>query len=112
MTGAPPGGTNRSVWPPSPRPSCSTACIGPLRAGSARAEAFVERLVAAIPVYPFDPVTARIHASLWASLAAKGAAVGSRDLWIAATAIGLGFRVATRDRRSFGRIPGLEVVSL
>jgi predicted nucleic acid-binding protein len=65
-----------------------------------------------LPVFPFDLVTARIHATLWASLAAKGASVGSHDLLIGATAIALGYRVATRDRRSFGKIPGLEVVVL
>ena len=74
-----------------------------------RRETFVERLLAALPVVPFDLVTARIHASLWAHLAAKGATVGPHDLLIAATAIAAGYRVATRDRRSFGRIPGLEV---
>ena len=77
-----------------------------------RREAFVERLLAVLPVFPFDFVTARIHASLWAGLASKGASVGSHDLLIAATAIALGYRVATRDQRSFGRIPGLEVVVL
>ena len=75
-----------------------------------RREAFVERLLAVLPVFPFDLVTARIHASLWASLAARGARVGSHDLLIGATAIALGYRVATRDRRSFGKIPGLEIL--
>jgi tRNA(fMet)-specific endonuclease VapC len=75
-------------------------------------EAFVERLLAVLPVFPFDLVTARIHASLRAGLASKGASVGSHDLLIGATAIALGYRVATRDRRSFGKIPGLEVVVL
>jgi predicted nucleic acid-binding protein len=75
-------------------------------------EAFVERLLAVLPVFPFDLVTARIHASLWADLAAKGESVGSHDLLIGATAIALGYGVATRDRRSFGKIPGLEVVIL
>ena len=77
-----------------------------------RREAFVERLLAVVPVFPFDLETARIHASLWARLASKGASVGSHDLLIGATAIALGYRVATRDRRSFGRVPGLEVVVL
>jgi len=77
-----------------------------------RREAFVERLLAVLPIFPFDLVTARIHASLWASLAAKGANVGPHDLLIGATAIAVGYRVATRDRRSFGRIPGLELVVL
>ena len=77
-----------------------------------RREAFVERLLAVVPVLPLDLVTARIHASLWASLSAKGANVGAHDLLIAATAIAAGHRVATRDRRSFGRIPGVVVVLL
>jgi len=77
-----------------------------------RREAFVERVLAALPILPFDLIAARIHASLWAQLAAKGVSVGAHDLLIAATAIAAGYRVATRDRRSFGRIPGLEVVLL
>jgi predicted nucleic acid-binding protein len=77
-----------------------------------RRETFVERLLAVLPVLPFDLVTARLHASLWASLAAKGTSVGAHDLLIGATAIAAGYRVATRDRRSFGKIPGLEVVVL
>lgn len=74
-----------------------------------RRESFVERILAVVPVIAFDLVTARIHASLRASLAAKGVNAGAHDLLIAATAISAGYRVATRDRRSFGRIPGLEV---
>jgi tRNA(fMet)-specific endonuclease VapC len=77
-----------------------------------RRETFVERLLAALPILPFDGVTARIHASLWASLASKGTTVGAHDLLIAATAIAAGYRVLTRDRRSFGRIPGLDVLVL
>jgi len=82
------------------------------RAQRHRRETFVERLLDALPVFPFDLVTARIHASLWASLAAKGVTVGAHDLLIGATAIATGYRLTTRDRRSFGRIPGLEVVIL
>lgn len=77
-----------------------------------RRETFVERLLAALPVFPFDLVTARIHASLWAGLAAKGTNVGPHDLLIGATAIAVGYRVTTRDRRSFSKIPGLEVLIL
>jgi tRNA(fMet)-specific endonuclease VapC len=75
-----------------------------------RRETFVERLLAVLPILSFDLVTARVHASLWAGLAAKGTSVGAHDLLIGATAIAAGYRVATRDRRSFGKIPGLEVV--
>jgi len=75
-----------------------------------RREAFVERLLEHLPVLPFDLVTARIHARVWADLAAKGSAAGERDLMIAATAMARGHAVATRDERSFPRIPGLSLV--
>jgi len=87
---------------------------GVYRAASGRRrvqrEAFVERLLEHLPVLPFDLVTARLHARVWAELAAKGVAVGERDLMIASTAMAGGHEVATRDTRSFPKIPGLRVV--
>jgi predicted nucleic acid-binding protein len=76
-----------------------------------RREAFVERLLGQVPVVAFDLVAARIHARLWADLAARGVAVGTHDLLIAATAIATGGTVATRDQRSFRQIPGLSVAA-
>ena len=73
-------------------------------------EAFVEGLLARVPVLPFDLVTARIHARIWAELAIAGTVVGAHDLLIAATALVAGATVATRDMRSFPRIPGLKFV--
>jgi tRNA(fMet)-specific endonuclease VapC len=72
--------------------------------------AFVERVLAQIPVVSFDVAVARVHARVWAALAAKGAMVGAHDLLIGATALAIGGRVATRDLRSFPKIPGLDVV--
>jgi len=63
-----------------------------------------------LPIVAFDLVAARIHARVWAELATKGSIVGERDLLIAATAMAHGHAVATRDERSFPRIPGLSVV--
>jgi predicted nucleic acid-binding protein len=77
-----------------------------------RRQAFVEGLLAQLPVVPFDLTVARVHASLWAGLSARGVAVGERDLMIGATAIAAGYSVATRDERSFPRIPGLKVQRL
>ncbi len=74
-----------------------------------RAEAVVETLLSAIPVVPFDLVCARAHARLGAELARRGITVGTHDLMIGATALARGFSVVTRDRRSFPRIPGLEI---
>jgi len=74
-----------------------------------RRQAFVEGLIERLPVVAFDLTAARVHASLWAGLAKRGVAVGERDLMIGATAIAGNYAVATRDRRSFSRIPGLVV---
>ena len=73
-----------------------------------RREAFVEGLLARLPILSFDAVAARIHARLSAELAANGTAVGPHDLIIAATALTKGYIVTTRDERSFPRIPGLS----
>jgi len=77
-----------------------------------RRQAFVEGLLAQLPVIPFDLTVARVHASLWADLAGRGTAVGERDLMIGATAIARDYGVLTRDARSFPKIPGLKVQRL
>ncbi len=77
-----------------------------------RRQAFVEGLLAQVPVIPFDLTAARVHASLWADLTAHGVVIGERDLMIGATAIARDYTIATRDERSFPRIPGLKVERL
>jgi predicted nucleic acid-binding protein len=76
----------------------------------ARAARFVEDLLALVPVIPFDLEVARVHARLDAELSAAGTTVGDADLLIASTAVALDYRIATRDRRSFPRIKGVDVV--
>jgi predicted nucleic acid-binding protein len=78
--------------------------------GRTRAERWVEHTLAQFPCVAFDLPIARIHARLGAELAEKGTQVGAHDLLIAATAVWLDYRVATRDLRSFPRIKGLDVV--
>ena len=80
----------------------------------ARREAFVETTLNAFPTLPFDLVAARVHARIWAQLAAAGRDVGAHDRIVAATAIASGWRVATSNHRHFQHIPGLStaVVSL
>lgn len=94
--------------------SASELLHGPHRLSNAVARARVERqienLLAALSIVDFDLEIARLHSRLGADLAAKGTAVGAHDLIIAATALSLDYRLATRDRRSFPKIPGLEVV--
>jgi predicted nucleic acid-binding protein len=74
-----------------------------------RREAYVEKLLASLPVFAFDLVVARLHASLDAQLASQGVIVGAHDLLIGATAVAAGYKVATHDLRSFSKIPGIEV---
>lgn len=77
-----------------------------------RAEAWVEAIIAALPVVQFDLACARAHARLGAHLARKGVTIGAHDLIIAASALPRGFAVITCDRRSFPKIPELEVILL
>jgi len=75
-----------------------------------RAERTVEILLDCFSIVDFDLEIARLHARLGADLAAKGTAVGAHDLIIAATALSLGYAIATRDKRSFPKIRGLDIV--
>ena len=70
--------------------------------------AYVEKIIELFPIYPFDLAAARIYADLWAHLLAKGIRVGAHDLMIGATAMSLGFSVASADKRHFDKIEGLE----
>ena len=77
-----------------------------------RRQAFVEGLLAQLPVIVFDLTAARVHASLWANLAKRGTVVGERDLMIGATAVATDHSIATRHERSFPKITGLRVQRL
>jgi predicted nucleic acid-binding protein len=77
-------------------------------AGRSLREAFVEGLLSRPPIISFDLVAARIHARLSAELALKETFVNPHDLIIAATATAKGYIVATRDERSFPKIPGIS----
>jgi len=78
----------------------------------ARREAFVETVLAAFPPLPFGLLAARVHASIWADLAAAGRDVGAHDRIVAATAIANGWRIGTANLRHFERIAGLDIVTV
>ncbi len=80
-------------------------------AARTRRRAFVEHVLAEFEPVPVTEPVARVHAEMWAGLAAAGTSVGAHDLWIAATAVAHGFGVATRDAADFERIPGLRVLA-
>ena len=74
-----------------------------------RRQAFVEKVIELIPVFPFDMGAARIYAKIWASLVQRGFTVGAHDLIIAATAISMDYTVITSNRRDFEKIEGLRL---
>jgi len=77
-----------------------------------RREALVEAVLDAFPTIPFDLRSARVHARLWADLAAAGRDIGPHDRLIAATALTHGWCVVTSDVRHFRQVYGLDVVEL
>jgi tRNA(fMet)-specific endonuclease VapC len=78
----------------------------------ARRLAFVEHLLAALAPLPITMQVARVHAEVWAHMEASGTTIGAHDLWIAATALAHGMRVATANATDFERVPGLSVSPL
>lgn len=77
----------------------------------ARRSAFVEHLLAGMRALEITEQIARVHADIWAQLAARGEVIGAHDLWIAATALAHGMGLATANTREFNRIPGLRLIA-
>jgi tRNA(fMet)-specific endonuclease VapC len=71
---------------------------------------FVEKVIENYPIFPFDLSAARVYAQLWASLRRRKVDVGAHDLIIGATAISLGFSVATLNRSNYEKIDGLSLL--
>jgi len=76
----------------------------------ARRSAFVEHLLAGMRALEITEQIARVHADIWAQLAAKGEVISSHDLWIAATALARGMGLATGNTRELNRVPGLRLI--
>ena len=80
------------------------------RATGKRAQArsaYVEGLLAVLPVLSLDLTVARAYAQASAALAKAGNPVDTNDLWIGATAIAHGLEVLASDG-DFDRIPGVR----
>ena len=80
-------------------------------AQKSRRLAFVESILAKIPILSFETEEARVHAGLFAFLAKQGKMIGAHDLIIAATAIVHNCAVLTENTKEFERVPGLETIS-
>lgn len=76
---------------------------------SARADLAWRSLLEPLEVVAFGAAAAERHAEL--RMALRNSPIGERDLIVAATAVAHGLTVVTRNRREFGRVPGLAVES-
>lgn len=75
-----------------------------------RRQAFVDELIRDVPVYPVTIDTAKLAGRVGGDQTALGVTIAFEDLLIGATALQLGFAVATGNVRHFQVIPGLRVL--
>jgi predicted nucleic acid-binding protein len=77
-----------------------------------RRQTFANKIFADLVICPVTLEIAQLAGRIEGEQAAIGNIIAFPDLLIGATALHLGFSVATLNRRHFERIPGLQVVSL
>ena len=73
---------------------------------------FIERLASDVPVHPVTLEIARLAGRIEGQQEAKGVQFAFEDLLIGATALHLGYGIATLNLRDFQRVPGLAIVQL
>ncbi|MBN2580580.1 MAG: PIN domain-containing protein [Pirellulales bacterium] len=78
----------------------------------ARREAFVETILARVPILGIDLSLARVHARIWAELVRQGTMIGLHDSWIAATCLAHDLSLLTTNLREFSRISALKIINL
>ena len=92
--------------------TASELLVGVERANTAerraRRGAFVEHLLASIPVLEFSAPVTRTHARMLAALS-KNVTAGAHDALIAATAVHHGYALLTRNVADFTLFAGLKV---
>jgi predicted nucleic acid-binding protein len=78
----------------------------------ARREAFIQDLLADVPVYPLTQSIALLAGRIDAGQQSKGVKIPFQDLLIGVTGLHLGYTVVTGNPRHFQMVPGLTVVEL
>lgn len=73
---------------------------------------FIDRLSSDVPVHPVTLAIARLAGRIEGQQEAIGVQFAFEDLLIGATALHLGYEVATLNLPDFQRIPGLSVIKL
>jgi len=77
-----------------------------------RRRAFAEGVFSDLIIHPVSLDIAQLAGRIEGEQAAKGVSIAFEDLVIGATALHLGFDVATLNERHFRLIPGLKIVTL
>ena len=77
-----------------------------------RRQAFIDELLRTLSVYPYTRATALLAARIDGERQSGGVTVPFGDLLVGATALELGYAVATINLRHFRLIPGLEIIQL
>ena len=75
-----------------------------------RRQSFVDELIRDVPVHAVTIETAKLARRIEGDRAAQGVVIAFEDLLIAATALQLGFAIATSNVRHFQMIPGLYII--
>lgn len=75
-----------------------------------RREAYLQMIVAGLPVVSYTETTALEHARIWAALESSGKMIGYYDLIVAATALECGGTVATFNTRHFSPVRELNIM--
>ncbi|MBD3896061.1 type II toxin-antitoxin system VapC family toxin [Halomonas sp. ML-15] len=83
--------------------------FGALKLASTRLTRQVGRILAALPVLPFEPPMDQHYARLRVQLFSAGTPIGPNDMLIAAQALALPCRVVTANVGEFQRVAGLAV---
>jgi tRNA(fMet)-specific endonuclease VapC len=86
------------------------ALLAPRRRKASRS-AYVEDIIATIPVLGYDLEVAEAHAELLVEVRSQGKPRGAHDLMIAATARAFDRTIISADSTAFRDLPGVEVRS-
>lgn len=84
---------------------------GAAKKGSERLTTQLERVLAALPILPFEEPADASYGALRAQLEAAGTPIGGNDMLIAAHAIASGCAIVTDNEREFARVAGLTVMN-
>jgi tRNA(fMet)-specific endonuclease VapC len=69
--------------------------------------AFLDDVMATIPVIDYDSRIAEVHAQLLVAVRQQGRSRGAHDLIIASTALGTKRTILTADQSAFPELPGV-----